>query len=186
MKDIKKHFKLKEKSRICIFTLLAGIIFIMVQVTYYVSSPESLLCDKFVDDCKSFNMIKNFMSLFMMVGALGLIFKSFSHRSIISGISTEFPIYSIKSDTRSKGDIGGAFILGFGSVGGTFEEADYYVFFKKGDFGLIKDKVDASSVELVQTDDIETSYKEVYVDGELKNFIFVPKNTVKKNISIDL
>lgn len=100
----------------------------------------------------------------------------------VQGITRDISIYSLESDKRTKSSLTGSFILGCGSVNGSSEEVDYYVFYKTGRFGLIKDKIEAYDVEVIQRDDIEPSYKTVLVEGEEFECLFVPTNTIKKKI----
>lgn len=119
----------------------------------------------------------------MIIGTMIFFFLS---KNQVSGIIEQYGIHSIKDRLENKGRLSGGFILGCGTITGKQYQQDYYVFFKKGSFGLIKDKIQADDAEIIMTNEISPSYKKVNVGGEEKEFLFVPKNTIKKTIKIEL
>lgn len=114
-----------------------------------------------------------------------MIYSAIRHPYHISGISDEYNLFSLKSEVRTKKKISGSFILGCGSVSGSEEQIDYYIFFKEGEFGLIKQKLEARNIEVIQTNKVSPSYKEIWIENKTRKFIFVPKHTIRQYFKID-
>ncbi len=183
MKDIKKYFKTRiEKGwnvSSVVFAVFAavsilGLVVFGEEVSIVVSNYESVLVN---------NMF--FIAWFGYLALLVYSFLTIRYRNQVAGIVSDERIHSLKSKERQEGSLGGVFFLGFGGVSGRTGVEDYLVFYKEGEFGLVKEKLLASEVEVIMRDDVEPSLKWICVEGKERQFLFVPKNTVKKEIVIE-
>ena len=181
MEDITDYFETKYEKRVDYLSIFIASFIAMALQASFLTAFEELSSEIFT----GFNIfiLKYSPTIFFIMFVL---YKFFDSTRQISGIESDTEIYSIKDDIRIDGHLTGSFVLGSGSVSGEFGEKDYYVFYEKTKFGLIKGKTLASKTEVVQRDDIKPSLKDVYVNGKVRTFLFVPTNTIKKNIKIDL
>lgn len=184
MEDITKYFEDKYERNITkilfnvfVAILIGGVLSTMMHSALMSLPPE------FLDNYD----LKFTISYYVILGLLPVTtFLMNWPKDKVQGINHEEDIFSLKSDVRTKGQMSGSFILGCGSISGSSEEIDYYVYYKKQRFGLEKDKIKAYGIEVIQRDDIKPSYKEVLVDGELYKVLFVPSNTIKKKITMEV
>lgn len=169
MKDIKKYFKTKYKPTDPFITIIIHITFILI--------PSVILREIYLLE-ESMGYTHLYFRLFLALTII-IVFISITkkHKTIISGIHEQFEIYSLNTGTKKSG----SFTLGTGRI----EEQDYYIFFKHGEVGYIKDKIKTDNIEIIMRDDIKPSYKEVYVEGELIKCLIVPTNTIKKEYKIN-
>lgn len=185
--DIKKYFidRYKRGSDMPLFYTFLYILFTSVPVLFI------FIIDKAFNKALSevSNLSNNSLPIFEFSFTLILLYTIIKIHNLwskkrISGIISEFEIYSLKDDVRTKANFSGSFFLGIGTISGSSEEIDYYVFYKKSRFGLVKDKLPAEDIEVIQRDDIKPCYKEVLVDGEQYNILIVPINTIKRKIEL--
>lgn len=177
MKDIKKYFKTKIKKVFNPLTMLHGAIFITINYFMHLFALANINVS-LAKEVVLFCWVGYFITPIMV---WLLIYKHIN----ISGIEKEYNIYSINNETRLKGSFSGGFILGCGSVRGDIEQKDYYLFYKEGEFGYEKSKISIEGIEIIMRDDIKPSYKEIWVEGEIRKFMFVPEKTIKKRMELD-
>jgi len=183
MDDITKYFKDESRREYQYRFLFAVAIWIMFCVFSFNMFDNAEKETNLVSDSETYNSLKS-MVVFLGVGGSIMGLLMFFGTYNISGISSEFNIFSMKSDVRTKGTMSGSFFLGCGSISGSSEEIDYYVFYKEGRFGLLKDKLRAYDIEVIQTNKVDPSYKEIWVENEVLKFLFVPKKTIMKKIEL--
>ena len=113
------------------------------------------------------------MTVAVILWRVGNVYETY-HRS---GIEEDLPIYSL----RDRIELHGGFVLGTGSI----DQEDYYAFYTKGEFGRYKKQsVPAEDVEVIMRNDVKPRLKTLWIDDEQQQFLFVPKNTIKRQIAI--
>ena len=180
-KDIRQHFKNKFETKRRWYLLWFGALcFLLVKACWDASEV--------LPNVELGPMI----FLLFIVGLVCAFFGFTKNTRQVRGIIEDDEIYSLSNKSSVHG--GGAFILGFGGI--SIDEEEYYVFYKKGQFGLVKERVPCDEVELVMHNDVKPSLKTIMVPDaahddtdtdpswEEKTFLFVPKNTVKKHIRL--
>lgn len=176
--DIKKYFKKIEKTRwqpqIIIFGIIGLIsgIWCLFELNNWIKEINGFI------SLKTANMLFT-INIMYILGIIVYILLNMRETFTFQGITKEFDIKSIHSEVRKWGKMSGSFFLGCGTINGESGEKDYYVFYRKGNFGWFKDKIEAYDIEIIEDNSIHPSYKEIVVYGELMKFIFVPKKTIK-------
>lgn len=194
IKDITKYFKTIIEKKEDKTKLYVGLILICLSVFLLVSIIfESIIIEinvpcndlqikSITNNADMCSMHKSNICYFAFILLLPLLayglytISNYKWEEKKSGIIYDLDIYSIKNSNSIKGN----FFLGTGTIN-SFET---YIFFKKGNFGYIKDYVYSSNIEIIFRNDIKPSYKQIVIDGEVKEFIFVPKNTIKMKFDL--
>jgi len=173
MKEIKKHLKDKFEADVRSIISLTIITFIVLYLF-----KRILMYFYHFNDYEGAGNNAFYLTLTMMILILiTYIFKLISlFNARYSGIAEEYKIYSLKDKSYIKGE----FWLGCGRI----DKIDYYIFYEDGDFGYVEGKVRCSGVEIIEGNDIKPSFKTIYIEGTPKDFLFVPRNTIKKKFNI--
>lgn len=172
MDDIKQYFRYKSKKNYVI--IISNFIFLNS-----ISIGSTVFINNYMSDLLPVMIIIS--SLVFLLSISG-----FFTKNQYQGITYKEKIYSLKNDVRTKSKINGSFILGTGNINGSSKVIDYYIYYKEARFGLVKNKLEAKDVELIQRDDINPCFLKVLVEGEEYKVLIVPKNTVKRKISIEI
>lgn len=171
MKPIEYYFVDRYEKRFPLGKIFIGII--MIIFGFYSTTIDLSGTD--------LGEIMNTITLLYFIMGIGTIASGFFfNKTQISGIIEEEKIFSMSNRQEKEG--GGSFFLGIGSV--SFDEQEYYIYYRKGDYGLIKEKLAVDEVEVIMTNKVPPSKRDIIIEGEQKTFLFVPKNTIKKRITL--
>lgn len=95
----------------------------------------------------------------------------------------KYEICSLTTTSSNKTELGGAFILGVGAIGGKSEKETYYYFYRKEKQGGWKlTKVSAYDVVIFEDENEKPYYTETTHKKEYDE-LHLPENTIKKDIS---